>query len=150
MIEVIEQTTDRAKLDHDLIVPITNHKCQVQFLEERIIIPARRRFFQKPWHLDYRLYRGVRVPLMITIRLWVVPLVVSTHLSVSTGNMVSTRSFTNLQGRCVVLLCSVVGQARTHTELILLIPLALDSLIMCSSIIMSSLYQVSTHFSLII
>jgi len=24
MIEVIEQTTDRAKLDHDLIVPITN------------------------------------------------------------------------------------------------------------------------------
>ena len=25
MIEVIEQTTDRAKLDHDLIVPITSH-----------------------------------------------------------------------------------------------------------------------------
>jgi len=24
MIEVIEQTTDRAKLDHDLIVPITS------------------------------------------------------------------------------------------------------------------------------
>jgi len=26
MIEVIEQTIDRAKLDHDLIVPITNHR----------------------------------------------------------------------------------------------------------------------------
>jgi len=30
MIEVIEQTTDRAKLDHDLIVPITTHAACTQ------------------------------------------------------------------------------------------------------------------------
>jgi len=32
MIEVIEQTTDRAKLDHDLIVPITNLASRGQHL----------------------------------------------------------------------------------------------------------------------